>query len=64
MVKTVREMRRLNPGNGSRRCGKRRINVTFDKDTFEKLRREASERGWAIGRLIRFLVDASIDGIE
>lgn len=64
MVDIRAEQRRVRPGNGSLRRTGVTVNVWFNPDLFEAIRAEAERRGWTLNRMIRFLCEASIDGVE
>lgn len=69
MVDTdIREHVRLHPGHGHKhrrnRNGRPAIEVRFPQWLFDKIVAEAETRQWSTAHMIRFLCEASIDGIE
>lgn len=50
---------------GSVRNGTRRsVRITFPDSLFAQIRREAVRREWSFSHMVRYLCDASIEGIE
>ena len=63
----TRDSFRKVPGRGSvNRTGKGTVElkIYLGAATFQSVRDEAILRGWPVSRMVRFLVEASIEGIE
>lgn len=62
---TVYEYNRYKPlQKPSVRWGKYRRAIVFPTTLHDQIEAEAIKRGWSFGRMVRFLCDASIEGIE
>lgn len=49
---------------GTIREGRLRFEIAFSPKLADKIRTEATLRGWSFGRMVRHLCEAAIDGIE
>ena len=49
---------------GQHRNGRPFVGVRFPQPLFEKILKEATNREWSMAHMIRYLCEASIDGIE
>ena len=52
------------PARGYTVHGKRAVKVTFGQALWDQISAEAKARGWPFARMVRFLCEASIEGIE
>lgn len=56
--------RKPRPLKGELRHKKRRMMINFSEELFGQIVKEANGRGWPFSRMVVFLCEASIEGIE
>lgn len=55
----------IGPKAGTRmKKGRRAVEIRWPEPLFQAIYNEASSRGWSFSHMVRFLCEASIDGIE
>lgn len=53
------------PRTGNRhKHGKRAVEIRFPEPLFQLILKEAAQREWSFSHMVRFLCEASIEGIE
>lgn len=55
---------RATPAQGTRCRHGRLVSCYFNEELFLAIQKEAVARGWPLGRMIRHLCEASIEGVE
>lgn len=64
MVDIREERTQLKPGRGHSNRDRRVHSVWFNEELSKQIAEEARRRSWSFSHMVRFLCEASIEGIE